>query len=419
MAAKTIITPVLKFWGFERHPFDDRVLRGDELDLFIDRKVELRRLQNSLSHSLCGVFGTQGVGKSSVLNRLVTLTLKEGYAVATVQMTGTSENLIYREILAAILRGIKAGNVKVAAKLGLKVDQELERVQSSIKYTSSVEASGEAGWKALLNLAVKTGIKKQAEREAAKHTEDTALELIRDIARHKKEPFVVVVDNLERAKYMLNSEEAYFRFITKFAQTVDTTFAELGVPFVVSLDQSFPDRIDGYLPGAEEAYSFSFGQLVEIGVFPPGDFFKIVNRRLSHRGWPGKVDDFIEQEAFWALMLATGGHPRRAFAVLREVMELIASENGAKKIRLKQIRAAIDGCGEKLTDTDMQIFRFLAVNGPHSSSDDAFMKTAGIGRAQLRTRLAELQKKALLIVTEETSGSAKKDVYSLDRLDPS
>jgi archaellum biogenesis ATPase FlaH len=417
MAAKTIITPVLKFWGFERHPFDDLVLRGDELDLFIDRKVELRRLQNSLSHSLCGVFGTQGVGKSSVLNRLVVLTLKEGYAVAMVQMTGTSENLLYREILAAILREIKAGNVKVAAKLGLKVDQELERVQSSIKYTSSVETSGEAGWKALLNLAAKTGIKKQEEREVAKHTEDTAVEMIRDIAQHKKEPFVVVIDNLERAKYMLNSEEAYFRFITKFAQTVDTTFAELGVPFVVSLDQSFPDRIDGYLPGAEEAYSFAFGQLVEIGVFPPGDFFKIVNRRLSHRGWPGKVDDFIEQEAFWALMIATGGHPRRAFAVLREVMELIASENGAKKIRLKQIRAAIDGCGEKLTDTDMQIFRFLAVNGPHSSSDDAFMKAVGIGRAQLRTRLTELQKKALLSVTEETSGSAKKDVYSLDRLD--
>jgi hypothetical protein len=37
MAAKTIITPVLKFWGFERHPFDDLVLRGDGLDLFIDR----------------------------------------------------------------------------------------------------------------------------------------------------------------------------------------------------------------------------------------------------------------------------------------------------------------------------------------------------------------------------------------------
>jgi hypothetical protein len=155
---------------------------------------EPRRLQNSLSHSLCGVFGTQGVGESSVLNKLVVLKLKEGCAVATVQMTGTSENLLYREILAAILREIKAGNVKVAAKLGLKADQELERVLSSIKYTSSVEASGEAGWKALFNLAVKTGIKSQQEREVAQHTEDTAVEFIRDIAQHKKERFVVVID---------------------------------------------------------------------------------------------------------------------------------------------------------------------------------------------------------------------------------
>ena len=51
MAAKTIITPVIKFWGSKRHPFDDLVLRGDELDPFIDRKVELRRLQNSLGRS--------------------------------------------------------------------------------------------------------------------------------------------------------------------------------------------------------------------------------------------------------------------------------------------------------------------------------------------------------------------------------
>jgi hypothetical protein len=417
MATKTIITPVLKFWGFERHPFDDLVLRDNDLDLFVDRKTELRRLQNALSNALCGVFGAQGVGKSSVLNKLATLTLKEGYAVASVQMTGTSENLLYREILAAILREIKAGNIRVAAKLGLKVDQELERVQNSIKYTSSVEAAGEVGWKALLNLAVKTGIKKQEERELAQHTEDTAVALIRNIAQQKKEPFAVVIDNLERAKFLLNNEDAYFRFVTKFAQTIDTTFSELGVPFVVSLDQSFADRIDGQLPGAEEAYSFSFGQLVEIRVFPPGDLFKIINRRLGYRKWPGTVDDFIDRDAFWALMIATGGHPRRAFAVLREAMELIADKNVKKKIRLEHMRTAIGECGEKLVETDIRIFQFLATKGPHSSSDDALMKAVGIGRTPLLKRLVELQKKSLLSVTQEISGSAKKDVYFVDNLD--
>jgi len=72
--------------------------------LFVDRDTEVRRLQNALSHPLCGVFGAQGVAKSSVLNKLVQLTLKGGHAVVTVQMMGTSENLLYREILAAVLR---------------------------------------------------------------------------------------------------------------------------------------------------------------------------------------------------------------------------------------------------------------------------------------------------------------------------
>ncbi len=417
MAAKTIITPVLRFWGFERHPFDDLVLRGGDLDMFIDRATEVRRLQNALSNALCGVFGAQGVGKSSVLNKLSALTLKEGYAVVTVQMMGTSESLLYREILAAILREIKAGRIKVTGRLGLKVDQELDRVQNSIKYTASVEAAGEAGWKALLNLAVKTGITKGEERELAQHTEDTAVELIRDIAQHKKEPFVVVIDNLERAKFLLNNADAYFRFVTKFAQTVDSAFSEAGVPFVVSLDQSFADRINDQLPGAEEAYSFSFGQLVEIKVFPPGDFFKIISRRLGCREWPGEVADFMERDAFWALMIATGGHPRRAFAVLREAMELIAAKNAKKKIWLEHMRKAIDECGEKLAETDIRIFQFLAAKGPHSSSDDALMRAVGMARTQLRTRLAELQKKALLGVSQETSGSAKKDVYFVDTLD--
>jgi Cdc6-like AAA superfamily ATPase len=418
MAVKTIITPVLRFWGFERHPFDDVVLRGGELDLFIDRATEVRRLQNALSNSLCGVFGTQGVGKSSVLHKLSALTLKEGYPVVSVQMMGTSESLLYREILAAMLREIKAGRIKVTGRLGLKVDQELERVQNSIKYTSSVEAAGESGWKALLNLAVKTGITKGEERELARHTEDSAVELIRDIGRHKKKPFVVVIDNLERAKFLLNNEEAYFRFITKFAQTIDSAFSEAGVPFVVSLDQSFADRIDDQLPGTEEAYSFSFGQLIEIKAFAPADFFKIIQRRLERRNWPGAVDDFIERDAFWALMAATGGHPRRAFAVLREAMELIAARNAKKQLKLAHVREAIVESGERLTETDMRVFQFLAANKPHSSSDEAFIKAVGISRAHLRTRLIELQKKALLEVTQEISGSTKKDVYSLQALHP-
>jgi hypothetical protein len=417
MATKTIITPVLRFWGFERHPFDDLVLRDGDLDLFVDRDTELRRLQNALSNTLCGVFGAQGIGKSSVLNRLSELTVREGYPVATVQMTGTSENLLYREILAAILREIKGGKIKVLGRLGLKTELELERVEASITYTSSVEAAGEAGMKAFFNLAAKTGVIKSEEHKLSQHTEDTAAALIHEIALHKKEAFVVVIDNLERAKFMVNNEDAYFRFLTKFAQTIDSTFSEAGVAFVVSLDQTFVDHINDQLPGAEEAYSFSFGQLVEIGPFMPADFFKIIRKRLGSRGWSGSAEDFIQADAFWALMLAAGGHPRRAFAVLREAMELIADRKAKKQISLDFMRQAARNCQEKLAETDLKIFQFLSKNDPHSSSDKPFLDAVGIGRTHLRDRLAELENTGLLGARQEISGNTKKDVYFLQHFD--
>ncbi len=411
---KTIITPVLRFWGFKRHPFDDRVLNRAELELFVDRKTEVRRLQNALSNPLSGVFGAQGVGKSSVLNKLSMLTREEGYSVVHVQMSGTSENVLYREILAAVLREIKVGRVKVLTRMKLKVDQELERVEHSIQYTSAVEATGETGWKALMSLGLKTGITQTEEHSLEKHTEETALTKIRKIAENKKDPFVIIVDNLERAKFLLNDEDVYFRFITKFAQTIDGVFSDLGVPFVVTLDQSFADRIDDHLPGAEEAYSFSFGQLVEVSAFPPRDFFEIIARRLECRKWSGTVGRFIKMDAFWALVAATGGHPRRAFAVLREAMELIAEKNAGKTIELEHMLIAVEQCGEKLNQKDVLIFKFLDANRAYSSSDPNFIKEVGLSRAQLHNRLQELQKRGLLCVEEEVVGKSKRDVYFIE-----
>ena len=416
MSSKTIVTPVLKFWGFKRQPFGGQVLRGHDLELFINREIEVRRMKNALSNPLSGVFGAQGAGKSSVLYKMEAWALEEGYPVVVVQMSGTSENLLYREILAAILREIKAGKVKILVKLKLKVDQELERVQNSIKYTSSVEAVGEAGWKAMLNLNLKTGIKELEEHELSQHTEDTALALIHDIARHKKTPFVVVVDNLERAKFLLDNEDAYFRFVTKFAQTIDGMFSDLDVPFVVTLDQSFADRINGHLPGIEEAVSFSLSKLVPIGAFPPCELFKIIKRRLTGRQWKGAVDDFIKRDAFWALAAATGGHPRRAFTVLCEAMELVADKNAEKIILLEDMHTAIKQSGEKLNEKDVLIFRFLEENGAHSPSDEEFMRAVKLTRVPLLRRLAELHEKGLLGIAQEIRGNAKKDVYFLEEL---
>ena len=413
---KTIITPVLRFWGFKRHPFDDGELSREDDALFVDRTTEVRQLHNALSNPLSAVFGAQGVGKSSVLNKLATLVRNDGYPVAMVQMSGISESLLYRNILKSVLKEIEAGNVKVKASLKLKAGQELELLENSIKYTSAVEASGEVGWKAALTLALKTGIKEQEEHSLTQHTEDSALSILQNIALHKKEPFVVMVNNLERAKFMLNDDDAYFKFITCFSQTIDGAFSGGDVPFVVTLDQSFADRIDGYLPGAEEALSFSFGRLIGIADFNPRDLYEIIVRRLECRNWPGTVDDFIARGAFWALMGATGGHPRRAFAVLREAMELIAEQGAEKTICMAHILEAIRQCGEVLNQKDVFIVQFLEENGAHSSSDPKFAGNVGLSRAQLHKRLQELQKKGFVGVKEEAIEKTKRDLYFIEEL---
>jgi len=157
-----------------------------------------------------------------------------------------------------------------------------------------------------------------------------------------------------------------------------------------------------FCPALKKPIHFHLDNWSKLKLFSPCDFFKLISKRLGHRKWPGTTDDFIEQDAFWALMLSTGGHPRRAFAVLREAMELIAAKNGKKNIRLEHIRAAVDECGENWQRLKCG-FPVFGCHGPHSSSDDKFKNAAGIGRTQLRTRLASFKKRVAL-VEEESSG---------------
>lgn len=112
MMKPRIITPVLKYWGFRKHPFDDYILKGQSLNLFVDREDELHRLHNALSNRLTGIYGSQGVGKSSFLRKFGEVLENYSLAVAYVHLTGTTEKALYREILTTILRCHANGKIK-------------------------------------------------------------------------------------------------------------------------------------------------------------------------------------------------------------------------------------------------------------------------------------------------------------------
>ena len=297
-----IITPVLKYWGFRKHPFDDNILKGQSLNLFVDREDELHRLHNALSNRLTGIYGSQGVGKSSFLRKFEEVLENNSLAVAYVHLTGTTEKALYREILATILRCHTNGKIKTYRKIKLDSKRELERVEFSIRIARESEIGAAA--------VVKGGYKELKEKQADPHTEESARLLIKDIIANTRTAFVVIVDDLERMKHFLENDEAYFRFITAFARTVDESFSDESIAFIVSLDRHFVGRIGLESPGKQGTVSFSFGELVELLSFQPQQLLELIRKRLNDRKWTKTLNDFISIDAFWVLITATGGHPR-------------------------------------------------------------------------------------------------------------
>jgi hypothetical protein len=412
LSEKTIVTPVLAYWGFRKHPFADFVLRGAELELFVDRATELRRLHNALSSRLCGAFGAQGIGKSSLLENLRQKVEEAGYRVVLVQMTGTSENLLHREILASLLEKIKDKTIKLDSSLKLRIDEEVQRIQSSIKHVSETETG--VGVRFVAETG--TSVSEADEHELPQHTEESALALAARIVEHAKQPFVVIIDNLERARSLIETEEGYFRFVTRFARVIDERMPNSGISFVVSLDRSFVERIESQLPDVEEAYSFCFGALVSVDPFTPSDMWAIIERRLMQRGWKRATSAFVTPDALWSLVITTEGHPRRAFAVLREAMELIAADGAEEQITLEYVRRAAANCREAVDETNLRILEFLSDGKSHSPSEDGFSESVGVALTTLRPRLAELGENGLLSAERVQEGRVRKLLYSLPSL---
>ena len=404
-AAKRIITPVLKYWGFLEHPFDDYILKGEKLSLFVNREDEIFSFQNALTTRLIGVYGSQGVGKSTFLRRAKEELDNDGMPVVYIQMTGTTEDALYREILSGILKTILIGKLSVEKSLKINAKLELERLEKSIRFAreSTVGAN-------MIATGTVTEIKQS---DIQQHTEETSCRKIHEIIKHKQNPFVVIVDDLERVKLFAESDEQYSRFISGFARTVDESFSDKGVCFAVSLDEGFVSKIAKNLPDEEGSISFSFGDLIRIPTFKPNHALDIIRARLKEASWKKKFSDFITEEAFWCLYIATSGHPRRLLAVLRAAMEIVAKNTAAKIVDKKIISEAINKKNEKLDEKDMLILGYLQKNGPSSASDEAMQKQVGLTRPALSDRLKLLKTRVYLENVRILSGNTFKEAYSI------
>jgi len=408
MEKPRIKTPVLEYWGFKKHPFDDYILRDKRLSLFVNREDELHQLHNSLSNRLTGVYGSQGVGKSSFLRKFEQILRKSGLSVAYVHLTGTTERALYREILAAILTCHIEGSIKTLKKLKLNSKRELDRVEFSIRLTRESELGAEA--------VLKGSIKESTEKSIEPHTEESARALTRDIINNTKTAFVIIVDDLERMKHFMEDDAAYFRFISSFARTVDESFSDESVAFVVSLDEDFVSRLAPDFSNVQGAISFSFGELQELRCFEPQQLVELIKKRLEEVKWSKSLTEFITNDAFWTLLITTGGHARRSLAVLRAAMEYVERNKKQKKLDTECVRAGMATRGEIIDDKDLTIVQFLTEFGPHSASDEDFQKSVGLTRKRLSEHLKTLSEQIGLKITKAATGTTTKDLFSLPEI---
>ncbi len=400
-----VLTPVLEYWKFTKAPFEDYTLLQDSLHLFVNRNAELKSLHNSITNRLTGVLGAQGVGKSSLLRKFFYF-IKDKISSIYVR-TGVSELTIYREILKELLNSLKINKLKVKKGFSIDVEFELKRLEYSIKATKQAQLGAK-----VFIIDGKT-IKTTGESIEA-HSEDTACLLIRDIIDNLTLPLIIFIDDLERLKAFVKEKSEYYRFISMLAINIDEMFNKRKVAFILSLDIDYFYAIKSNNDDSDNSVGFSFSTFIKLNNFPPGDFANIIKKRLNDSGWKKNLNDFITSGAFWILIYAVQGHPRKAFRILQMAIEFIENQKLPLQITEDCISEVLKSHDEEINKNDLKIIKFLSLHGSYSPSDEEFKKAININRSSLLKRLKSIsEEKIILKIETKTIGNTQKDLYSL------
>lgn len=403
--AKHTKTPVVKFWGFNQNPFRDAPLRSNSLSLFTCREEEIADLKDSLDNPLTGVYGSLGVGKTSFLNKAAQI-LSQGkdYNVVYVDLGHCTEANLYREFLRVLLERNREKTFKLRRGSGINIKKELERLDSTLTASTTSKIGASA--------VLVADRSEESTKEINIHSEETARSKISEIVQKVNAPLVVLVDDLEKVKYFLSDQAtAYLRAIASFTSTFKDIENDL-VSFVITLDDHFARLVEEERKAGSGAFSYSFGELLELRNFNPKELAEVIKIRLQTSDWCAQLGDFISLHAFWLLVAATSGHPRKALAVLREAMKFVHRHGLPKIINIESMMHGMSKTHYTLNEFDIAIISYLQKSGGASPSDEEFQRSVNLTRRSLSERLKVLLPKVNLNITMASATSGKQE-YSL------
>ena len=373
-----IPTPTLKFWGFKEHPFADNILRDHLLPLFINRKDELSQVEDALGRSrVVGVYGKLGVGKSSFLHRLREDLVSNSIAVAYVHLNADSEDTLYRELLTELLVLIEKRVLSAKKIRGFRPEEEAQRLHASVASSRGADFGAKLaglGGKFVQNQTLSVEM----------HTESSARESIRRIFDSVRTSLVVVFDDFEKLRYEASGKTRdYFPILSRFVSTFEELLNRKNVSFVVSMDHQVEALLEKHRKEGGQ-FVFSLNSLCRIPNLSLDDLWKLIAVRLKTYGWKGKAVNFMSDEAFYALAVASANHPRKAVNILAEAMLFVAKSRNRRKRNL-DVDAILQGAIQarlRLDQKDWLTVQYLLKHGESSNDDDGLRRVLGYNRSK-------------------------------------
>lgn len=335
---------ITELWNFRSNPFSIRELSSpEELNqLFVDRNLEVRQLRNALMGSeggiVYGISGLRGVGKSTVLNKVLEEVMKaEKNLVVKVKASGYYEELDFmKKILTDMCDQIEV------KEMPRNVKEEIVRLKTNLLYTekveegkasegvirSSIKASIFSIFGTEVGTEVSEKIREGVERQLKPYSKSTLtreilnfLQFLKREASYSK--IVVGIDETDKCR---------FTIAEKLLDSIKTILVAPYCHFVfVGTLEFHKNFIKAFRPGEEEEATMAsvFESVLPIRPLNENQILEIIEKRLSYFSLGKKVRNPFSNKALKVITSLARGIPKIASRLCSESF-IYFGENGKR-----------------------------------------------------------------------------------------
>jgi Cdc6-like AAA superfamily ATPase len=318
-------------WGFSENPFSIRALTNPkELErLFVDRDMEIKQLLNALDGReggvVYGISGMRGVGKSTVLNKVLEEMRKKDSIVFKVMASGTFAELDFLQKLLTDVcdqidlkkasKNLKKEVVKLKANL-LYNEKRAEKESSEASIRASIKASFVSLFGSEIGSELKEGMEKQIETTLKPYSPSTITrEILQFLSFLKKETktkhIVIGIDETDKCRF--EEAEKLLDSVKAVLATENSHFVFVGtLDFHKNFIQVFSKREE------EATLSSIFENIIKIPPLDNDKIIDIINKRLSYYSIMEKSRNPFSKEALEVILDMAEGNPKQLMRLCSE-----------------------------------------------------------------------------------------------------